>query len=178
MDAGAAYHAGVTDDTPLEIERTFLLDRLPDLPESATSKRIEQGYLGTGAKTEGPTEGRIRRSTAHSGAVTCTHTIKRGLGLVRSEIEREITVDDFEALWPSTEGRRIVKTRWCVPEGELTWEVDDFADFDIVLAEVELPSADTEVAIPSWLAGHVVREVTEEPEYRNYSIAVRRGLVS
>ena len=61
-------------------------------------------------------------------------------------------------------------------DGALTWEVDAFEGADLVLAEVELPSADTPVTPPAWLAPHVVREVTEEPAYRNFEVARRLGL--
>lgn len=158
---------------PLEIERVFLLSRLPDLPPHE-AVRIEQGYLPDDGAAG--VEGRVRRSTK-GGQVRCVHTVKKGLGLVRTEVEREIPVLEFERLWPSTAGRRIVKTRHKVKEGDLTWEVDRFDGLDLVLAEVELPSADTPVTPPAWLAPHIVREVTEDPSYRNYEIARRLGRV-
>lgn len=156
---------------PLEIERVFLLRQLPDLPKHDALK-IEQGYLpddGTAGL-----EGRVRRTTKGR-AVLCNHTVKRGLGLVRTEVERVITLEEFERLWPSTVGRRISKTRHKVKDGALTWEIDRFDGLDLVLAEVELPSPDTPVTPPAWLAPHIVREVTEEPEYRNYELAKRLG---
>jgi len=51
------------------------------------------------------------------------------------------------------------------------WEVDEFTDRDLWLAEVELPSADHEAKPPDWLAPHIVREVTNEPEYLNINLA-------
>ena len=55
-------------------------------------------------------------------------------------------------MWPLTLGRRLRKRRHAVPEGGLTWEIDQFLDRDLVLAEVELPSAETPVTVPKWLA--------------------------
>jgi hypothetical protein len=164
----------------IEIERTWLLRCVPALPPGAAASRIEQGYLpdepgGAGAGRGDLVEGRLRRSTGPDGRVVCTHTIKRGTGLVRQEQERRITAAEFERHWPRTAGRRLVKTRHRVAEGGFTWEIDVYDGLDLVLAEVELPSADTEVALPAWLAPHVVRDVTEEPEYRNYRIALRIG---
>ena len=43
------------------------------------------------------------------------------------------------------------------------------------MAEVELPTPETKVTLPDWLAAVLVREVTEEPEYRSYRLAVRAG---
>lgn len=164
----------------LEIERVFLLARLPDLPPGAEALRIEQGYLPDPAGAEGQAqagalEGRLRRTTRQDGEVRCHHTVKKGLGLVRTEEEREVPVAEFERLWPRTAGRRIVKTRHEVKAGALTWEVDRFEGLDLVLAEVELPSEAHEAPLPDWLAPHVVREVTDDPSYRNFAIARRLG---
>lgn len=165
-----AYHGPMS--APQEIERVYRLDRLPDLPAEARPFRIEQGYLPDDEAGEGPfAEGRVRRKTGPDGAVTCTHTIKRGEGLVREELERTIDIAEFEAAWGRTAGRRIAKTRYAVPAGDLTWEVDAFEDLDLVLAEVELPSEETEAPLPAWLAPHVVDELTWNPRYRNYALA-------
>ncbi len=163
---------------PLEIERVFLLARMPDLPPGAEVVHIEQGYLPDAGDDEAnPVEGRLRRTRRASGEVRCFHTVKKGLGLVRTEVERELPEEEFERLWPSTAGRRLIKTRHKVRAGDLTWEVDRFEGLDLVLAEVELPDAAHEAPLPAWLAPHVVREVTEDPEYRNFAIARRLGRV-
>jgi adenylate cyclase len=174
---------------PLEIERVFLLRGVPAIPRGAEIWRIEQGYLprkleqqefgGVEDDAGGAgeiAEGRIRRVFHPDGSVRYLHTIKRGLGLVREEIEQRISREQFERLWPRTAGAQLRKTRSRVREGELVWEIDEFHGFDLALAEVELPSADTPVELPEWLRGFVAREVTEEPEYRNSAIARRAGL--
>ena len=58
-----------------------------------------------------------------------------------------------------------------VPEGALTWEIDEFLDRPLVLAEIELPAEDTEVVVPGWLEPELLREVTGEVEYSNSNIA-------
>jgi CYTH domain-containing protein len=150
----------------LEIERKYLLDRVPKLPAHAVSWRLEQGYLTDEC-------GRLRRTVKPDGAVVCTHTVKQGRGLVRHETERTLTMVEFEATWPRTEGRRLRKTRHLVREGDLVWAIDCYDDLDLVLAEVEIPSADTAVTPPAWLRSCVVREVTDEPAYQNYELALR-----
>jgi adenylate cyclase len=164
---------------PLEIERTYLLRRLPPLPAGHVSLRIEQGYLPDGGEADaGTMEGRIRRTLKLGGEVECTHTVKKGLGLVRTEVERRISEAEFEREWPRTVGRRIAKTRHKVKEGALTWEIDAFVvPAGLMMAEVELPTADTPVTPPAWLAPHILREVTEEPEYRNFNLAKKAGLL-
>ena len=56
--------------------------------------------------------------------------------------------EEFFADWPRTEGRRVEKTRYKVKEGDLTWEVDAFDHWDLVMAEVELPTAEELVGVP------------------------------
>ena len=98
-------------------------------------------------------------------------TIKLGSGIVRTELEDQTTREVFQQLWPLTEGRRLTKKRHQVVCGDLTWEIDEFTDRPLVLAEIELPSADTPVELPDWLASCVEREVTGEPAYLNSTLA-------
>jgi CYTH domain-containing protein len=161
-------------DAPLEIERVYLLRQLPELPDGARAYRIEQGYLPEhGVDDPDHTEGRLRLKVGPDGAVKRIHTIKKGEGLVRTEVERDLDEAEFDRLWPETEGQRILKTRYAVAEGELTWEVDAFDGIDLVMAEVELPSTEAQAPLPAWLAPHVVRELTEDARYRNHALATR-----
>ena len=160
-----------------EIERSYLLDRLPDFPAGSEVWQLEQGYLpdlpSCNRGDETPLEGRLRRLIMPDGTVTFTHTIKRGEGLVREELERRITEAEFSRHWPLTESRRLSKTRHRIPVGALIWEIDDFDQLEIVLAEVELPDVHMKVEIPDWLALHIVKDVTDEPAFRNYELALR-----
>jgi CYTH domain-containing protein len=63
------------------------------------------------------------------------------------------------------------KRRYRIPAGDLTWEIDQFLDRDLVLAEVELAAVDTPVVPPDWLQPYLVREVTGEAEYENRQLA-------
>lgn len=65
----------------------------------------------------------------------------------------------------------VKKRRHRVREGPVVWEIDDFADRKLVLAEVELKDKDQDVDIPKWLRPHVVRDVTDEDEYQNVKLA-------
>lgn len=160
-----------------EIERAYLLDGLPELPDGVEVWRIEQGYLPElipgDRGSVNPLEGRLRRVIMPDGTVCFTHTIKRGDGLVREELERSLTETEFSQHWPRTESRRLSKTRHRVRVGEVIWEIDDFNQLELVLAEVELTDVNMKVEIPDWLASRIVREVTDEPEFRNYELALR-----
>lgn len=168
----------MTGPAGLEIERKYLLDRLPELPDGAIAQRLEQGYLPRPDATSADDPwagGRLRRITDADGTVRLVQTLKEGEGLVRRERERTLDEATFAALWPRTAGRRLVKTRWTVPDGSLAWEIDAFETFELFLAEIELPDAAHGAAPPDWLAPRVVREVTDDPAYTNAALAERAG---
>jgi CHAD domain-containing protein/CYTH domain-containing protein len=156
---------GTQPSQDLEIERKFLLDGVPPLEKEDSSAEIEQGYLPGERVIE-----RIRR-TRTNGKEELLRTIKEGTGISRLEVEEPLPAELFARLWPLTEGRRIRKRRHRVKDGDLTWEIDEFRDRNLVVAEVELPSPSTEVTPPDWLRPHVVREVTDDPAYTNYRLA-------
>jgi CYTH domain-containing protein len=139
---------------------------LPERVRGAESFEIDQGYLPGGTVRE-----RLRRAVGPRGA-RFTRTVKLGTGVVRAEFEEELPAAEFGRLWPLTEGARLCKRRYLVRDGELVWEIDEFLDRELWLAEIELPTADTPVEIPEWLAPYVEREVTDEPQYSNLKIAL------
>jgi len=148
---------------PLEIERKFLLMRMPDRFDTMPSVEIRQGYAEDGL--------RFRQKGSRY-----YETRKFGMGLVAEEHEREITEEEFDRAWPSTEARRLEKTRTEVDlGGGLVAEVDIFAGSLSGLRYVEVEFDDVESARafdpPDWFG----REVTEDPRYKNSSLA-RLGL--
>jgi CHAD domain-containing protein/CYTH domain-containing protein len=149
----------------VEIERKFLLTGLPESVRGAEAREIEQGYVPGERLVE-----RLRRARS-ADATQCYRTVKLGSGLSRVEVEEETTAAVFDVMWPLTEGRRVQKRRYAVPDGELTWEIDEFTDRELVLAEVELPSESTPAEPPEWLRPYVAREVTGEDEYVNANLA-------
>jgi adenylate cyclase len=174
-----------------EIERVYLLRALPTPLPHGEVWRIDQGYLplqsqvidgnSHGSGTPIPShqlEGRLRRITHSDGSVEHIHTIKSGVGLVRQETERSIDAETFAHEWPRTVGRRLEKVRTRITIGDRLWEIDQFTHIPLVLAECELPSIDTPLDIPDWLAPFIVREVTEEPAFRNAELALRSGLLT
>ncbi len=153
----------------LEHERKFLLAGLPPRASEDEGFEIAQGWLPGAQVRE-----RIRRVRGREGD-RYFRAVKRGSGAARLEAEEETTREVFDALWPLTEGRRVTKRRHRVREGSLVWEIDAFADRDLVVAEVELPARATEVGIPEWLQPLVVREVTGDPAYLNENLAASPG---
>jgi CYTH domain-containing protein len=147
----------------LEIERKFLVDRLPADVERGSSRPIEQGYLAITPELEV----RLRRDGPKA-----LLTIKSSGSLVRVEEEFEIDQSRFTALWPLTEGRRVVKTRYTIPAAAgVMIELDAYAAglAGLLTAEVEFKSeaAAHSFALPPWFG----REVTDDPRYKNKELA-------
>jgi len=154
----------------IEIERKYLLRFLPDEARDGHRVDIAQGYIPGEQLHE-----RIRSvSIRHGSGRTEEHfyrTVKLGEGVARTEIEEETTGSIFEAMWPLTKGHRLRKRRYHVEIDGRTWELDEFKNRDLVLAEIELESEDETVTFPDWLAPAVQREVTREPAFQNINLA-------
>ncbi|MBK8058636.1 MAG: CHAD domain-containing protein [Gemmatimonadetes bacterium] len=149
----------------LEIERKYLLHALPSPMPEATIQEIEQGYLPGERLIE-----RVRRVRVGD-AERYYRTVKLGAGLVRTEVEEECSRELFDVLWPLTEGKRVAKRRHVVADGALHWEIDEFTDRALVLAEIELPAAGITCEFPAWLMAAIEREVTDDAAYVNARLA-------
>lgn len=154
----------------IEIERKFTV--VGDAWRAATEKsvRMAQGYLNDiGAVQQGRQKASVRVRIA--GDEAFLNLKSRELGHTRQEFDYPIPVADAEALLALCTGGLIDKTRHYVRYEGFLWEVDEFAgeNAGLVVAEIELPSADTEFARPDWTG----REVTDEPHYYNLALADR-----
>lgn len=141
-----------------EIERKFLV-RGSFREQATRSTRIVQGYLSS------VPERTVRvRIKGDQGFLTIKG-IGDASGASRYEWEREIPVAEAEQLLAICEPGAIDKIRHLVPAGEHTFEVDEFhgENEGLVVAEVELRSADEAFAKPAWLGD----EVTGDTRYYN-----------
>ena len=147
-----------------EIERKFLVEAIPDL-NKLENEEIIQGYISTASDCS---EVRVRQK-----GEKFYQTIKGEGDLARTEIEIEISREQFDSLWATTEGKRLEKVRYYVPyEGEII-ELDVYQGGlkGLVVAEVEFTSEkQSELFIPpAWLG----REVTEDEDYKNKQLAMK-----
>jgi adenylate cyclase len=146
-----------------EIERKFLVSELPAGWRRARHALIAQGYLVIGA---GGDEARLRRLD-HRHLLT----VKSGHGTVREEVEIEITARQFGLLWPLTKGRRLSKTRYRLPHGRLTIELDIYhgKNRGLKVAEVEFDSvsASRRFRPEPWIGS----DVTGKREFQNRNLA-------
>jgi adenylate cyclase len=152
-----------SDSFSTEIERKFLLKRLPDNLEKYPRADIEQGYL---AIDSGGHHVRLRKK---GDALSLTY--KRDYGRRREEREIRLTADQFEALWPATAGRRLTKIRYDLPRGKRMIEIDVYRGVHegLVVAEVEFPDEKScvEFEAPDWFGA----EVTGDQRYSNLKLA-------
>lgn len=148
-----------------EVERKFLLTALPADVRPVEVIEVDQGYLPGERLVE-----RVRRVRAPDHA-EYYRTVKVGHGLDRMELEEPTTEQVFHALWPLTKGRRVLKRRHRIEDDGRKWEIDEFLDRALIVAEVEIEDPGDTVAIPDWLESIVDRDVTDEDEYSNQRLA-------
>ena len=143
----------------LEIERKFAVKSTNFLANAKESYKITQGYLNTDKNRT------VRvRTKGNKGFIT-VKGISSADGLQRFEWEKEIDIKDAEALLLLCEDFVIDKTRYLVPFGAVVFEVDVFegANKGLVIAEVELETADQQFEKPDWLG----EELTGDERYYN-----------
>ena len=145
----------------VEIERKFLVTG-PYKELSTSHSHIIQGYICSG-------RGRTVRVRLRDGEgyLTIKGPSLDG-GLSRYEFEKRITHEEALSLLRLCEPGIVDKTRWLVPMGNHTYEVDEFyGDNDgLVVAEVELRAPDE----PYERAPFLGEEVTGDRRYYNSSL--------
>ncbi len=91
------------------------------------------------------------------------------VGIERPEFEYEIPLTDCEAMLESLALKPLIeKTRYRIPYRGFVWEVDEFHGVNegLILAEIELPSAETAFEKPEWIG----KEVSGDPRYFNSAL--------
>lgn len=147
----------------MEIERKFLIHRLPDNLNAYPFQLLEQAYLCTDPVV------RVRRS---DDIYTLTYKSK-GL-MSREEYNLPLTAESYEHLKKKADGNIIRKKRFRIPlPDELTIELDLFdSPFEeLILAEVEFISKEQALSFlpPDWFG----EEVTWSTEYHNSTLSQR-----
>ena len=145
-----------------EIERKFLLDSDGWRTEVTGSVRLVQGYVSRGDKSA------VRvRIKGERGELNIKHTLD---GIHRLEYEYEIPLSDARELLDNVALRPLIdKVRHHVNFGDHLWEIDEFFgdNAGLVVAEIELGSADEAFDRPAWLG----REVSDDPRYYNSNLS-------
>lgn len=147
-----------------EIERKFLLASAAWRDEVVESRRIRQGYLSRGANAA------IRIRISGERAELNIKSTRDGIH--RLEFEYPVPLADADELMTQVALRPLIdKTRHIVRRAGHVWEIDEFhgENAGLIVAEIELGSADEVFDKPVWLG----REVSEDPRYYNSSLSER-----
>lgn len=152
-----------------EIERKYLVneEKWPEIRERLGEFDfidISQGYDPSGL--------RIRKSVYKSGKVEYILADKSTVlgtgGLVKTERETILSEIQFRVLWPATEGIRIEKRRYFIPQEENMIHLDLFNAPDQIkdkkIIEVEFPSIDKAKSFlgnePTWFGDEITEKTT------------------
>ena len=157
---------------PLEIERKFLIE-YPDLTQLeklpyCRKVDIVQTYL----KDEPGVTSRVRQRGGDGHYIYIQTTKKHITDMKRVEIERRLTKDEYLELLKKAdpECHPIRKSRYCIAYKGQYFELDVFPFWnDRAVLEIEMSDENAEIRFPEWL--RIIREVTEEPQYKNAVIA-------
>lgn len=150
-------------DWDMEVERKFRLTRVPEARILGMGVPILQGYV-----LAGQYEMRVRLFGNE-----CCLTVKNEGTISRQEWNKKIPRWIFDALWPSTEGRRIEKTRYSIPFQGSTIELDEYHGNlqGLVILEWEFPNeaASQNFVLPAWANNAI--DVTSDEVYKNKNLA-------
>ena len=146
----------------MEIERKFLIEKIPFELENYEHHELSQGYISVSPVI------RIRKSDD-----SYILTVKSGGLLAREEYEINLSEEEYTSLIPKVEGNFIDKTRYIIPleKEKLRVELDVFHGIydGLIYAEVEFPDIETaEGCTPPEYFG---REVTSDGQYTNASLS-------
>lgn len=149
----------------IEIERKFLVKSDNYKKQAYAKSRIVQGFLNTNP------ERTVRvRINGENGFLTVKGKSNEK-GTTRFEWEKNISIEEAEALLKICEPGTIEKVRYEVKIGKHIFEVDEFsgANEGLIIAEVELESEDEFFEQPDWLG----EEVTGQTQYYNSQLSKR-----
>lgn len=155
-----------------EIERKLLI-AYPDPEALAATTGVRILCLSQTYLTAPAGETRRVREIREGEQVRYIATTKRRISGCRAvEEERELTADEYAAALAERDPAlaTVRKTRYCIPCGSHTAEVDLF-DFtrEWALCEVELADESENFTLPATL--QVLRDVSDDPYYKNVNLA-------
>ncbi|MNI06936.1 CYTH domain protein [compost metagenome] len=156
-----------------EIEKKYLLPEYPTQAlENESITQISKTYIyQTYLAYSEDQEVRVRQLVDDHGVSQFTHTFKSGHGLVRQEIEYEISEAIYKQLLANTSFRPLEKIRTTVQHNDLQYEIDEYKQVNLTVVEVEFTDLDqaNRFTAPDWFG----RELGKEEEFRNKSMWIK-----
>ncbi len=140
----------------MEIEKKYLVSRLPEGWENCPFHEIEQAYLCRKPVI------RVRKKDDRY-----ILTVKGKGKMAREEFELPLEEEEYRKLLSKAEGSMIRKKRVLIPLPPYRAELDFFQEpfDDLIMAEVEFPTVEEALAFtpPEWFG----EEVTEDRRFHN-----------
>ena len=144
----------------IEIERKFLVVK-DKWPHSDERILMRQGYLAQ----QGKLVCRVRQKNEQFYL-----SVKAAIDNLSSyDYEYPIPREDGETMLSKLcDHASVSKTRHLIRQDDLVWEIDEFHDANdgLVVAEIELPSAEHPFVNPDWLG----EEISDDKRYTNYAL--------
>lgn len=160
----------------MEIERKYLIKKLPEDLDNYCYKKIEQGYL-----CNNPTV-RIRKMDdeyilTYKSKVKTAGKQKADKAIINNEVELPLTKKAYKQLREKTDSNLIRKKRYYIPLKEgLTAELDIFEGRlkGFYMAEVEFPDEETADSFnpPAWFD----RELSADKRFSNHNLSKLSGI--
>lgn len=157
---------------PFEIERKFLIEypNIEWLESQPNCQRVEivQTYL----KAPNGEETRIRQRGIDGNFIYFQTTKRKISDRKRIEIEKRLSKDEYLKLLldVDTTKHQIRKTRYCLVYENQYFEIDVYPFWsDKAIIEIELRDENQEIIMPQNIT--VIKEVTDDDDYKNSSLA-------
>lgn len=155
----------------MEIERKYLLEAYPEtlIQEGVIKVEKEQFIEQTYLALDGDQELRVRKITdPSSGQVEYTHTFKKGWGIAREEVEFTISEGLYDQVIKAHGAIPLTKRRITARWGETVIEIDDYAQIDMLVLEVEFTSIEAAESFvpPAWFG----QDISTDKQYSNKKV--------
>lgn len=168
-----------------EREKKYLLDEIPpdilEVLDTITPLDLVQTYLKTSEKDQ---EWRVRSINNEKFVTTVKIPQVSSNGLIRYELEREITREEYDKCVNNLQiGKQIKKKRYILPtDNGLRYEIDVYYEDEsdktaklngLIVVEIEFPTQEMAYNFipPKWF-GDEPQEVTSDKRYKNASLAM------
>lgn len=147
---------------PNEIEVKFLVKTMPTIPPDTKHVCIKQGYMFSTPECTV----RVRIVDDKQGFITIKG---RKVGIINTEFEYEISLQEAKDAFAFCNDIVIEKTRYYLPNGKHTIELDVFQGKHegLIIAEIELQDEKDDYIKPSWFDTDVSRLLS----FTNVSLA-------
>ena len=159
---------------PFEIERKFLI-KYPDIEQLAALPNCEKiDIIQTYLKVDEQEEVRVRQRGSRGHYIYYQTRKQKVNDVKRIEVERRISKDEYLNLLMNADTSlgRIRKSRYCLTYHNQYFEIDVYPFWkDRAILEIALHDWNEPIDFPDQI--EVIKEVTDDPDYKNASLARR-----